>query len=147
MYDGFVGRLKRESRCEIEYERSGTLQVALSTGQSTALRQRQPRLRTPTFRTSWLEASQALRVEPGLSRDAVGALLVPEHGYVSVAALVDALATGAAAKGARFLGTPVVEIRAARVRESVTARVSVRAAERTVSGCACGGSCCVRIAG
>jgi glycine oxidase len=133
MYDGFIGRLKRESGCEIEYERSGTLQVALSTVQSTALRQAATGLADTHIPHSWLDASHALRVEPGLSRDAVGALLVPEHGYVSVAALVDALATGAAAKGARFLSTPVVEIRSGTRPRVVTAEREIESAAVVVA--------------
>jgi glycine oxidase len=110
LYDGFIARLERDVGRDIEYERSGTLQVALQADENAALQKSAADLSTSHIPHSWLDPRQARRVEHGLTEDVIGALLVPEHGYVSVAALVDALADAARMKGARFITAPVEEV-------------------------------------
>jgi len=110
LYDSFISRLKRDAGREIEYERNGTLQIALQEDETASLQRSAAALATGHIPHSWLDARHTRRVEPGLTNEALGALLVPEHGYVSVPALVDALADAARARRARFLTTPVVEV-------------------------------------
>src|SRR5690606_28095741 len=43
--------------------------------------------------------------------DILGGLFIPEHGYVAVGALVEALAGAAARQGVRFTKTRVIEVR------------------------------------
>jgi glycine oxidase len=111
MYDSFIGRLRRDAGRDVEYERNGTLEVALRAEEDASLRSSAAELAASHIPHSWLDARQARRVEPGLASDVVGALLVPEHGYVSVAALMDALADAARARGAQFLTAQVPEVR------------------------------------
>jgi glycine oxidase len=127
MYDSFVSRLKRDAERTIEYERSGTLQVALRPEENAELQQSAAELSAAHIPHSWLDARHAQRVEPNLTSDVVGALLIPEHGYVSVAALVDALADAARRRGARFVTTPVDEVRGGRRPRVITRGEAIEA--------------------
>ncbi len=120
LYDTFVARVRHDSGRAIEYERSGTLQVALQSDENVELERAAAELALAHIPHSWLDARHAQRVEPGLSAGTVGALLIPEHGYVSVAALVDALADAARLKGATFVTMPVTEVQGGRRPRVIT---------------------------
>lgn len=120
MYDTFISRVQRDADRTIEYERSGTLQIALRPEEDAELRRSAAELSAAHIPHSWLDARHAQRVEPNLTSDAVGALLIPEHGYVSVGALVDALADAARHRGARFVTMPVDEVQGGRRPRVVT---------------------------
>jgi glycine oxidase len=120
LFDTFIARLRRDSATSIEYERSGTLQVALDERDVIALKGAAGHLSDAHIPHSWLEARHARRVEPSLSADVIGALLIPEHGYVGVTALVEALAVAARARGVEFLGGRVDEIRGGEPARTVT---------------------------
>ena len=111
LYDSFVARVRRDSGIAIEYERSGTLQVALDREQAEALRSTAAELAASHIPHSWVEPHQVARVEPLLSPAVAGALFIPEHGYVAVAALVHGLAEAAGRHGARFVRARVLEVR------------------------------------
>jgi glycine oxidase len=111
LYDGFIARLVRETGCPIEYERSGTLQIALDHSEAAALTSAAAELSAAHVPHSWLDGSRALRVEPGLAPEAAGGLLVPEHGYVAVPALVDAMAQAAVGHSVTFVQGQVLEVR------------------------------------
>ena len=89
-YDRFVDRLTVDSDQLIEYQRSGTLQVALNAEESQRLSQGAARLATARIDHQLLDAAAARRLEPALG-DIVSALHVPAHGYVGVRSLVSAL--------------------------------------------------------
>ena len=110
LFDTFIARLRRDSARAIEYERNGTLQVALGDQDVAALQAAAGHLAEAHIPHSWLEARHARRVEPSLSADVIGALMIPEHGYVAVTALVEALAEAARARGAEFITGRVDEI-------------------------------------
>ena len=111
LYDGFISRLRRDVGTSLEYERSGTLQVAFGGSEIQELTAAAAELAASHIPHSWLDARQAWRVEPGLSREIDGALFVPEHGYVAVPTLVDALARAAQDRGVRFITARVDEVR------------------------------------
>lgn len=120
LYDGFIDRLRRDSGHVVEYERSGTLQVALDADEAAALTGDAQQLASTHIPHSWLDGRHARRVEPALSDRVAGGLLVPEHGYVIVSALVDALAHAAKKHGARFVTACVDEIRGGERADVVT---------------------------
>ena len=121
LFDTFIARLRRDSGTTIEYERNGTLQVALDDQDVTALKGAAGHLSDAHIPHSWLEARHARRIEPSLSADVIGALLIPEHGYVGVTALVEALADAARARGVEFITGRVDEIRGGEPAQTVTA--------------------------
>jgi glycine oxidase len=120
LFDAFIARLRRDSGKAVEYERSGTLQVALGDSEADRLKAAAAQLADAHIPHSWLEARHARRVEPSLTPDVIGALLIPEHGYVGVSALVEGLAAAATARGVEFVTAHVDEIRGGEPARTVT---------------------------
>jgi glycine oxidase len=89
-YDRFIDRLTVDSDQLIEYQRSGTLQVALNAEDSQGLSHDAARLAAGRVDHQLLDAAGARRLEPALG-NIVAALHVPTHGYVGVRSLVSAL--------------------------------------------------------
>lgn len=111
LFDGFVTRLRTDAGVPIEYERSGTLQVAFGSAEAEELTALAGTLAASHIPHSWLDGRQALRVEPGLASGVAGALFVPEHGYIAVPSLIDALVRAAERRGVRFVQARVDGIR------------------------------------
>jgi glycine oxidase len=89
-YDNFIDRVTVDSDQLIEYQRAGTLQVALNGEESQRLSQGVERLVAGQVDHQFLDADAARRLEPALG-DIVSALHVPQQGYVGVRSLVSAL--------------------------------------------------------
>lgn len=95
LYDGFISRLREdlgvpgegESPREIPYERTGTLELAMSDEEADRLRALSASLSGLGVESSWVEPSGFATVEPHASPEAKGGLLIPTHGYVGVTAL------------------------------------------------------------
>jgi glycine oxidase len=102
MYDQFIARVSHHSQQRIEYRRTGTLEVALTDEDAARLKGEAARHVSAGIAHQYLDPRDALALEPALSEDIAGALLVPVHGYVGVRALTGALAAGAVACGARL---------------------------------------------
>jgi glycine oxidase len=111
LYDGFVARASADASEPIEYERSGTLQVAFDAAEARALAQLADGLRGRGVEHELGDGADAVRLEPAVSRAAAATLLVPGHGYIAVAALTDALARAATRRGASFVTSRVTEVR------------------------------------
>ena len=102
MYDAWIQRVCRESDRRIEYARNGTLQLATDAHTTAGLRDEAKRLDAARIPHSLI--TRDLRThEPELGDIARAALLIPEHGYVAVSALTDALVHAATTLGARFV--------------------------------------------
>jgi glycine oxidase len=99
LWDDFVRRIQVESGRTVEYERSGTLQVACDAAQADALSELVRRLESAGVPHSVLDGREAATLEPGLTNRAVSGLLVPAHGYVGPASLIDALTRAAISRG------------------------------------------------
>ncbi len=83
----------------VEYERSGTLHVALDDAQAAEVSSLARGLQAADVPHTLLDARDAAKLEPGLSDRTTIALLVPGHGYVGPAPLIEALARAATARG------------------------------------------------
>lgn len=92
MWDPFMARLRQDTAHAVEYERTGTLEVALDGAQTAELAVVARHLTDAGVAHSWIEASGVRDLEPLLSDRAAAGLLIPEHGYVRVQELIDALA-------------------------------------------------------
>jgi glycine oxidase len=101
LYDRWIEIVRAESGIDVEYRRSGSLEVALDATSATRLQATATRYRAQE-RLSWLDGVEARTTEPALSQSALGALSVPTHGYVSASILTQALARAASSRGARF---------------------------------------------
>jgi glycine oxidase len=102
LYDRWIESVRGESGVDVEYRRSGSLEIALDAAAAGRLQQMVTRFGARE-RLLWLDGAAARAAEPALSRSALGALSVPTHGYVSALTLTEALARAAASRGARFL--------------------------------------------
>jgi glycine oxidase len=99
LWDDFIRRIRTESGQPVEYERSGTLHVALTDAQAADVSNLARSLEAADVPHTVLDARDAAALEPGLADRAGMALLVPGHGYVGPAPLIDALVRAATARG------------------------------------------------
>jgi glycine oxidase len=115
-YDAFIARLRADSQRPVEYRRNGTLQVARGQVEAATLEDAARRLSAAGVGHSLVDAGGVKDLEPGLAADVSAGLLVDEHGYVGVAALIAALVDAVDRRGGTL------------------SRASVTAVERTASG-------------
>ncbi len=108
MYDEFVVHVSHDAGQPIEYRRTGTLEVALTDDEAARLKAIATRHVNGGVEHRFLDAREALELEPALSEQVTGALFVPVHGYVGVAGLTSALAAAAEARGASVQRAAVV---------------------------------------
>ena len=108
----------------MQYARGGTLEVALNEHEAARLRDMQAWLGERHVECEWVAAEDLARVEPAVTSNAVGGLLIPGQGFVAVGALVHALVQAARFSGAVF-ETPVEAVRV----ESSADHVEVRAGD------------------
>jgi glycine oxidase len=120
LYDGFIQRVRCESGHAVEYERSGTLQVATNLDMADTLRRESARLTAAGVRNTLLRGAEAKAAEPSVGDDVAAGLLVPDHGYVSVPSLTMALVEAATKKNARFVTERVLGIHSSEHGAQVT---------------------------
>jgi glycine oxidase len=109
-YDAFVERLRRDSHVPFEYERTGTLQVAIGTAESEQLKAVATEYQGKGIACEWLDTSAMRDAAPLLSRDATAALLLPVQGYVDATGMTRALAAAAQHRGVRFTAERVLSV-------------------------------------
>ena len=95
-YDAFVARVREDSSQPIEYQRSGTLSVALSeAGLIRVCARSPPPSPAPASAPSFSMPMAVLHAEPSASPAIVGGLVIPAHGYVVARALTQGLTVAA----------------------------------------------------
>lgn len=104
LYDEFLARVSRDSGHAVEYERRGTLQIALNLDAANALKRAARLLGEAHVERTLLDAVEVRRREPALTADAVAGLELPQQGYVAPGELTRALAAAAMRHGAMFDG-------------------------------------------
>jgi glycine oxidase len=129
-WPGFAAALEAETGRSLGYRSEGTLVAALSDAEAAELEARARSQRGRGLRAEWLDATSAREREPGLSREALGALYLPDDHQVDplplMAAAIDALGRG---------GIRVETGTAATAIESAGGRVrGVRTATRSTGG-------------
>jgi glycine oxidase len=100
LYDAFVGSAVEESGIAVEYRRCGTLEIATDDASRDRLKASAAHHGRQTM--EWLDSAAARRLEPVLPDTIAGALYVPQHGYVAVPALTDAIVWAALRHGAQL---------------------------------------------
>jgi glycine oxidase len=110
LYDGFIDRIRSESGRSVEYDRSGSLQIALNDEEARALQTFAAGLARDGVPHAPLCPRDARALEPGLSDQIASALLIPLHGYVAASALTSALGLAAQALGATFASARVESV-------------------------------------
>ena len=99
-YDAFIARLREESPIDVEYQRTGTVEVAMSAAQETVLRADRARHEARGVPIRWLDRAAVLAMEPGVGPGVQAGLLLPEQGFVRARDLTMALADAAERAGA-----------------------------------------------
>jgi glycine oxidase len=127
-YDGFVDRLRRESQVPFEYERTGTLHVAVGDAESQQLQAKAKEYESHRVACEWLDRSALRNAVPSLSQDATAALLLPMQGYVDATGMTRALAAAAERRGVHFTAERVLGI------QPDTRHVRVTTAEEPIEG-------------
>jgi len=103
LFDTFVARASADSGSTINYQRTGTLDVALLPESMRELTERHALLADRGVDSLLLDAPSVRVHEPGLSSAALGGLLIPSHGFVAASELTRALAAAARRHGARLI--------------------------------------------
>lgn len=102
MYDDFISAVRSESALDVEFRRCGTLEVAVDEPSAARLRAAQQHYERAGVDLRWLSPDIVRALEPALPDTIAGALLVPDHGYVAVGQLTEALAWAAMRHGAEI---------------------------------------------
>ncbi len=129
LYDAFVRRVAADAGQEFDYRRTGTLQVARTDVEAARLVEAGRELATAEVPHELVGPEDVRRFEPALSSAIVAGLVIPDHGYVDVTALVSALKIAAERRGAVWLTGTVqrLEPREAGVRVVIDGHASLEA--------------------
>jgi glycine oxidase len=119
LYDSFVDRV-RDNGGSFDYARKGTLQVAHDEESATHLRAESARLSAAGVPHSLAAGADITCIEPGLKTAPEAGLFIPEHGYVAVPALIDALVHAASTRDARFITDRVTGVHGSSTGAQVT---------------------------
>lgn len=111
MFDDFVGRATSGAAVDIEYTRSGTLQVARTATEMAELVRLSADLAAAGVARELTDACGARHLERGLGAVS-GALLIRQHGFVAAQALTRALEQAAMNLGASWSTTRAMAVRA-----------------------------------
>jgi len=122
MYDDFMARLRADSGHEIVYQRNGTFELAFSDDDVHRLEELAAALKRDQIESRWVQPSAFDDYEPRASKQARGALFIPNHGFVGVTQLTLAAAGAAQQHGATF----VSETGAIRIFSIADGRVGVQ---------------------
>jgi glycine oxidase len=102
LYDEFLARVARDSGESVEYERNGTIQIAVNPDQANRLKRAARSLGDARVEHELLDATGVPRVEPAVTAAAVAGLHIPMHGSVAAGDLTRALAAAAMRQSAIF---------------------------------------------
>ena len=128
MWDSWVEQIRSRTSVPFHYDRSGTLEVALSPDEGAHLKNSSAWLTAEGVSHEWLQGPALREREPQISESAEAGLLIASHGFVQVSALIAALMDSARQHGA-ICETPT-EILLAEQKGEV---VRVRAANQPVA--------------
>jgi glycine oxidase len=123
LFDAFVQGAEARSGRVVDYARSGTLQVALSSDEAAHLADGAAWLASAHIEARWIEARDVASIEAAVTTTARGALLIEPHGFVGVRSLVLALVQSARLAGVVFHSdVDVISIAARAGGVSITCR-------------------------
>jgi glycine oxidase len=103
LFDKFITRVSSSSGMPVMYQRTGTLDVAVSEETLRRFRQSAAMLAARGVAAELLDAEHARSEEPHLTGEILGALRIPAHGFVGAADLTKALAAAARRHGAQLI--------------------------------------------
>lgn len=113
VFDAFMTAVAADSGHTVKYRRTGTITLAFDEPSLVRLEHVAALTRARGAAAELLDPDGVRREEPSASPAAIGALLVPDHGYVAASELTHALVAAAERHGVRFIDAP----RASRIRQ------------------------------
>ncbi len=125
LYDEFIARIRERSGLTIEYQRDGTIEVALAEEEAGRLLDMRRWLEERQIGSDWLDGAGVREIEPAVSAGAIGGLLIPTQGLVGASALVHALVQAARLQGAAF-ESPVQAVRVNPTRTGIDVHADSR---------------------
>ena len=125
LFDEFIRSAAERSGRRIEYARSGTLEVGFDDHEIQRLKASAAWLEQRGVASEWLDNSALHRREAAVAPEALGGLLISDHGLVGVSSLVNALVNSARRAGAVFV-TPAEAAKLIPGEDSVDVRVGDR---------------------
>lgn len=102
LYDDWIDAVRAESGIDVEYRRTGSIEVALDEEGVDRLRSVAARFGS-VARLEWLDGAAAKRLVPALSPRSLGGLCAADHGFVAAEVLTRALARSVEATGSLVL--------------------------------------------
>lgn len=108
LYDEFIARVMDDSGLNVQYCRTGTLEVATDEIGAARLMDMSERYRVEGIAVEYLDEKGIHEEEPQLTDQIFGGLLVHPHGFVGVTDLTKALRVASEHHGAKFLNTASV---------------------------------------
>lgn len=126
-YDEFMARLAEDSGEQIIYQRNGTFELAFTPADVDRLGALTATLESAGIESRWIAPEAFSDLEPHASTKALGALLIPTHGFVSVTQVTLAAVRAAIKSGARFKDA----VGAMRIFPLPNRRVGVKTAHAT----------------
>ena len=102
LYDQFIARVRAASGQDVVYQRNGTFEAGFTDKEVDHLRRTASALHRDGVEAHWIPPARFAQHEPQISTAALGALLIPIHGFAGVATLTEALQIAAEKNGATF---------------------------------------------
>ena len=125
LYDEFIARVVEDSGSTVQYRRTGTLEVATDDVFLARLRDLGKVYSANGIEVEDLDAKAIRAVEPQLSGNVLGGLLVHTHGFVGATDLTNALRRAAVARGVTFV-TPVSATKVSKLGDGLRVETGVR---------------------
>lgn len=133
LYDAFVAGVRDRSGRVVQYERTGTVEVAITEADYARLRSLHAWLVAQGIESGWLDAAEAHAHDPAISPDIRGALRIGAHGFVNVPQLVSALMQSAKFRGASVESpTEVIRVEPSKAQVNVVIDGASRACDAVV---------------
>ncbi len=127
LYADFMDRLIADSGADLIYARNGTFELAFDSADVKRLAALAAALARQGVAHQWVAPAAFKNHEPAASPAALGALLIPAHGFVGVTSVTLAAAAAARKQGVEF----ITETGAIRIRALTSSRVGVDAGGAT----------------
>ena len=102
LFDSFIAQLRADSSHDVIYRRNGTFELALDQSDVDRLTALSTALAAAGVDARWVPPAAFAEYEPLASASALGALLIPTHGFVGVMSVTLAAAAAAEKRGAQF---------------------------------------------
>jgi glycine oxidase len=101
-YDDFVAAVRADGAAAFEYQRTGTIDIALDAAELDRLKHTVEVAATHGIHAELIDGAAARRLEPHLTDDVIGALVISIQGFITAEAFTQALAKAAVRHGARI---------------------------------------------